>query len=160
MAPTPATQLALGTARGPNLYNILQIPQDATPQGIIASYHALAVKMKEHDLSYDEPTEAERQTKERNLRKLDKAFQILSNPLERMRYDAAVLRRQISISVGSHWTPSKRRGSSSSSSREGDSWIAARDGRDWPTPPRRTVEGRRYVRYIAGTAVRPAQRRG
>ncbi|KAF2206896.1 hypothetical protein CERZMDRAFT_102952 [Cercospora zeae-maydis SCOH1-5] len=141
MASSSAARHFLGTARGPNLYSILQVPQDASPQAILASYHALVAKAREQGLSYDEPTDAERETKDRNLDKLGKAFQILSSPLERMRYDAAVLRRQTfrgSRSSGSHWTPSR-------SSRQGDSWIAARDGRDWPTPPERDENGRYIV---------------
>ncbi|CAK1365271.1 unnamed protein product [Cercospora beticola] len=198
MARSSSARRRLGTARGPNLYDILQIPQDASAQAITASYHALETRIREQDLAYDEPTEAEREVKIKESNKLRKAFEILSSPLERSRYDAAVLRHQ--GVRGDHWTPSKEnnegeqrvrqpahgdfwtpskdsreggqqapqpaRGDSwapskdsregeqqirpptrgnfwapSRDNRQGDSWVPARDGRDWPTPPKRTEDG-------------------
>lgn len=132
--------------------------------------------MREQDLAYDEPTEAERELKIKESNKLRKAFEVLSSSLDRSRYDAAVLRHQ--GVRGDHWTPSKdstegeqqvrqpARGdfwtpskdssqgekqvrqpirgdfwAPSRDNRQGDSWVPARDGRDWPTPPKRTEDG-------------------
>ncbi|PPJ54990.1 hypothetical protein CBER1_05664 [Cercospora berteroae] len=193
MARSSSARRRLGTARGADLYDILHVPQDASAQVITASYHALETKMREQDLAYDEPTDAEREVKSKEsdkvehhefplrdtaltLPQLRKAFEVLSSPLERSRYDAAVLRYQ--GVRGDHWTPSKenregeqrvrqavrgdfwtpskdsREGEQQArpptrgdfwaplrDTRQGDSWVPARDGRDWPTPPKRTEDG-------------------
>ena len=62
------------------LYQILNVPKTATPAEIKKAYRKLAL-LKHPDKNPNDPQAAE------NFQKLNKAYQVLSNPKKRQKYD-------------------------------------------------------------------------
>ncbi|KXS94527.1 hypothetical protein AC578_4146 [Pseudocercospora eumusae] len=109
------------------------VPQDSSSRLIRSHYeNQLAFARENKELNYDEPTPEDRRRKEAEIQKLHDAARVLLDLVRRRQYDMRLrhdARKQTSRHAAS----------------ECDTWIAARDGRDWPTPPkhRESRSGRR-----------------
>ncbi|EME84959.1 uncharacterized protein MYCFIDRAFT_211021 [Pseudocercospora fijiensis CIRAD86] len=110
-------------APGGGLYEVLKVPQDSSARLIASNYeNQLALARQVNELTYDEPTPEDRRRKDAEIQKLHDAARVLLHPFRRRQYD---LRLQHSA----------RKDKSRHTAPKCDTWIAARDGRDWPTPP-------------------------
>ena len=109
-------------------YAVLQLPEGATPQAIMLQYNMLVDKATKGELPYDEPTQEEQQAK---IDRLTDVSNIMKS--NAAWYWADILQIHKAVQA------------LSDTIRYGvghDSWVAARDGRNWPTPLRRDSEGR------------------
>lgn len=79
-----------------DLYALLGVPKDATPQDIKKAFRTLAKELHP-DVTGDDAAKAER------FKAIKAAYEVLSDPAERERYDRRNERRGPSPFYGSHW---------------------------------------------------------
>ncbi|KAF7188830.1 hypothetical protein HII31_09753 [Pseudocercospora fuligena] len=126
-------------ALGSGLYETLKVPRDASARLIRSNYeNQLALAKEVHGLTYDEPTPEDRRSKEAHIQKLHDAARVLLDPVRRRQYD---MRLQHNA----------RKHTSRQPAPQCDTWIAARDGRDWPTPPKHRERSLRRRGAFNGT---------